>query len=294
MSWERAEDKLFEVVEPPVQHIPFVFNSPHSGRCYPQCFLDQSRLDAMAIRRSEDHFVDELFSHALALGAPMLKAHFPRAFVDVNREPYELDPRMFDGNLPSYANIASIRVAGGLGTVPRIVAENMEIYRGRLPVAEALDRVDFVYKPYHAQLRRLIARTHVQFGMAILIDCHSMPGNIRLSGSGTRPDFIIGDRYGTSASATLSRAAMRILQDMGFNTVRNKPYAGGFITEHYGRPARGLHALQIEVNRALYFDESSLIRKPSFGALAAAIGTFLERLSSDVASDSAEMSLAAE
>lgn len=190
----------------------------------------------------------------------MLRAHFPRAFLDVNREPYELDPRMFDGALPPHANISSMRVAGGLGTVPRLVAENMEIYRGRFPVEQALERIETIYKPYHATLRKLIARTHVEFGMSILIDCHSMPGNVHLPGSGHRPDFIIGDRYGTSAAAELSRVAVELLEQLGYAVARNKPYAGGFITEHYGRPTRGLHALQIEINRGLYVDEATLIK----------------------------------
>lgn len=289
-----SENRDFEVLEPAGQSVPLVFNSPHSGRRYPGAFLERSRLDGLAIRRSEDHYVDELFSVAPALGAPMLVAHFPRAWLDVNREPYELDPRMFDGSLPSYANIGSMRVAGGLGTVPRVVAENMEIYRHRLPVEEALERIETVYKPYHACLRQLLVRTHVAFGLAVLIDCHSMPGNIRVSGSGLRPDFIIGDRYGTSASAELSLTAMRLLEDMGFCVVRNKPYAGGFITEHYGRPAKGLHALQIEVNRSLYVDETTLVRKPDFPVLQAAISAFLKDFSDCVEEYAADRSLAAE
>jgi N-formylglutamate amidohydrolase len=288
------EDDLFSVREPDDQTIPFVFNSPHSGRHYSDAFLAQSRLDAHAIRRSEDHYVDELFAHAVALGAPMLIAHFPRAFLDVNREPYELDPRMFDGALPPHANIGSMRVAGGLGTVPRLVAENMEIYRRRLPVEEALERVETIYKPYHATLRRLIARTHVQFGRSILIDCHSMPGNIRVAGSRVRPDIIIGDRYGTSASADLSHMAVTLLEDLGFTVTRNKPYAGGFITEHYGRPSRGLHALQIEVNRALYVDETTLEKKPEFAWLARLLGLFLADFAAHVHSTRDSLPLAAE
>ncbi|MCV9966488.1 N-formylglutamate amidohydrolase [Pararhizobium sp. BT-229] len=294
MTQNVSETEQFEVREPEVQRIPFVFNSPHSGRIYTQSFLDQSRLDGLSIRRSEDHFVDELFHSVTALGAPFLLAHFPRAFLDVNREPYELDPRMFDGALPPHANISSMRVAGGLGTVPRLVAENMEIYKGRFPVAEALDRIETIYKPYHACLRRLIARTHVQFGLAVLIDCHSMPGNIRLAGTGQRPDFIIGDRYGTSASADLSRTAVSLLEDLGFSVARNKPYAGGFITEHYGRPARGLHALQIEINRGLYVDEVTLRKKPDFSMLAQAIGLFLGGFAAHVEKYAGNSSLAAE
>lgn len=291
---EIAERELFEVLEPPIQRIPFVFNSPHSGRSYPQRFLDQSRLDAVSIRRSEDHYVDELFQNATFLGAPMLLAHFPRAFLDVNREPYELDPRMFDGPLPPHANISSMRVAGGLGTIPRLVAENMEIYRGRFPVEDALRRIETIYKPYHATLRKLIARTHVQFGLSVLIDCHSMPGNVHLPGSAQRPDFIIGDRYGTSAAGELSRAAVDLLQQLGYSVVRNKPYAGGFITEHYGRPTRGLHALQIEINRALYVDETTLVRKPGFGSLVADLTTFVASLARHVEDYGAYLPLAAE
>lgn len=294
MDWLAGEFEPFEVREPETQTIPFVFNSPHSGRCYPAQFLAASRLDALAIRRSEDHFVDELFADAPLFGAPLLMAHFPRAYLDVNREPYELDPRMFEDALPSYANIGSMRVAGGLGTVPRIVAENMEIYARRMPVSDALERIEMLYKPYHACLRRLIARTHAQFGLSILIDCHSMPGNIRVAGSDARPDFIIGDRYGTSASGELSRAALHILEDMGFNAVRNKPYAGGFITEHYGRPVRGLHALQIEINRALYVNEATLEKRPEFDLIAGAISAFMRQMVDFAADFSIEATLAAE
>ncbi|MFB2550175.1 N-formylglutamate amidohydrolase [Ensifer soli] len=289
-----AAQGLFEVKEPQTQTIPLVFNSPHSGRSYPKHFLDQSRLDALSIRRSEDLFVDELFAAAPDLGAPLLLAHFPRAYLDVNREPYELDPRMFDGHLPPHANISSMRVAGGLGTVPRLVAENMEIYARRFPVEEALERVETIYKPYHACLRRLIARTHVQFGLAILVDCHSMPGNIRLSGSGQRPDFIIGDRYGTSAATQLSETAIGLLEGQGFAVARNKPYAGGFITEHYGRPARGLHALQIEINRSLYIDEVTFRKKPQFDDLARILTGFMVDLAEHVSAYGAYLPLAAE
>ncbi len=291
---EIPEYALFEVREPESHAIPFVYNSPHSGRIYPPEFIAQSRLEGISIRRSEDHYVDELFADASALGAPLLLANFPRAYLDVNREPYELDPRMFDGLLPPYANINSLRVAGGLGTIPRIVAENMEIYARRLSVQEGLDRIEAVYKPYHAALRRLIARTHVQFGFGVLIDCHSMPGNVRVAGTNARPDFIIGDRYGTSASAELSRAAVAILEEMGFTAIRNKPYAGGFITEHYGRPSRGLHALQIEVNRSIYVDEVTLEKRSDFALVAAAITAFMRQMAVYVAQFATDTALAAE
>ncbi|MDR6758797.1 N-formylglutamate amidohydrolase [Mycoplana sp. BE70] len=293
MAPEYSENGLFEVLEPASQTIPLVFNSPHSGRAYPQGFVLGSRLDAHSLRRSEDHYVDELFQAAPGLGAPMLLAHFPRAFLDVNREPYELDPRMFDGSLPPYANVSSMRVAGGLGTIPRVVAENMEIYQRRLPVGEALARIENIYKPYHARLRSLIVQTHLQFGFSVLIDCHSMPGNIRVAG-GVRPDFIIGDRYGTSAAGDLSRTLVRLFEDMGFVVARNKPYAGGFITEHYGRPAKGLHALQIEVNRALYVDETTLAKKPDFETVQAGISWALSEYASYVEKYASDTALAAE
>lgn len=289
-----ADCELFEVREPIEQVIPFVYNSPHSGRIYPKSFLQRSRLDSLSIRRSEDHFVDELFSSAPSHGAPLLFANFPRAYVDVNREPFELDPRMFSGSLPSYVNGHSVRVAGGLGTIPRIVAENMEIYQGRLTVEEGLGRIEAIYKPYHACLRRLVAKTHAMFGTAVLIDCHSMPGSIRVGGSSVRPDFIIGDRYGTSASTELTEAALAILGEFGFTAVRNKPYAGGFITEHYGRPARGLHALQIEINRALYVDEQTLEKRADFSMLGGVLSSFIEQMAATVGDIADDDALAAE
>ena len=185
--------------------MPFLFNSPHSGRYYPERFLAMARLDRNAIRRSEDCYVDELFGGAVALGAPMLAANFPRAYLDVNREPWELDPRMFAEPVPSFCNIRSARVAGGLGTVPKLVGEGLDIYSGRLPLAEAVARIEAVYKPYHETLKRLLTRTHARFGFAVLIDCHSMPASIRVGDSGLRPDFIIGDRFGISATRGADR-----------------------------------------------------------------------------------------
>lgn len=258
----------FEIRASAEQRVPFVFNSPHSGRYYPERFLAMARLDRTAIRRSEDCYVDELFGSVVPLGAPMLAANFPRAYLDVNREPWELDPRMFAEPVPSYCNIRSARVAGGLGTVPKLVGEGLDIYAGRLPLAEAVDRIETIYKPFHETLKRLLTRTHAAFGFAALVDCHSMPASIRVGDNGVRPDFIIGDRFGTSASAAFSDAAIGLLTAMGYCVAHNKPYAGGFITEHYGRPARNLHALQIEVNRGLYMNERTLQKSAGFDALA--------------------------
>ena len=196
-----------------------------------------------------------------------MSAVYPRAFLDVNREPFELDPSMFTDRLPAFANVRSLRVAGGLGTVPRVVADALEIYHAPLPVAEAMRRIEAIYKPYHEALRRLLARTHVAFGQAILIDCHSMPSTLRGGHGRLRPDFVLGDRFGTSCMPALAERAAAALKDLGYTVSRNKPYAGGFITEHYGRPARGLHTLQIEINRALYMDEEKLVPHAGFGRL---------------------------
>ena len=257
----------FEVVAPSAHRLPLIFNSPHSGSCYPDHFLAASRLDKAAIRRSEDFCVDELVAEAAALGAPLLKANFPRAWLDVNREPYELDPKMFDGALPTYANVRSVRVAGGLGTIARIVSESEEIYAAPLSVEEALSRIELVYKPYHRTLRELLLATYADFGVALLLDCHSMPSSVRAASARHRPDIVLGDRFGTSAAADLTDIAAEILTRLGYAVSRNKPYAGGFITEHYGQPVRGIHAMQVEINRSLYMDERTLERGGGFKRL---------------------------
>jgi len=253
-----------------------------------------ARLDRNAIRRSEDCYVEELFGGAVPLGAPLLAANFPRAYLDVNREPWELDPRMFAEPVPSFCNIRSARVAGGLGTVPKLVGEGLDIYPGRLPLAEAVGRIEAVYKPYHETLKRLLTRTHARFGYAVLIDCHSMPASIRVGANGVRPDFIIGDRFGISASPALTEMAISLLVGMGYTVAHNKPYAGGFITEHYGRPARHLHALQIEVNRGLYMDERTFQKSAGFDALARDLTRFSADLMSMPDHHFVDLPLAAE
>ncbi len=268
----------FEIASPRQQRLPVVLNSPHSGSCYPEAFLAASRLDKQAIRRSEDSYIDELFANAAALGAPLLKANFPRAWLDVNREPYELDPKMFAGSLPTYANVRSVRVAGGLGTIARVVSESEEIYHGPLNVQDALARIDGLYKPYHRALRELVLQTRATFGVAVLIDCHSMPSTVRGMAGRTRPDIVLGDRYGTSCSTDVTGLIAGVLGAMGYSVGRNKPYAGGFITEHYGQPARGLHAVQIEFNRALYMDERSLAPTARFETLKADLAAMMQKL----------------
>lgn len=268
-----SADPLSELVPPfevryPREHTaPFVFCSPHSGRIYPQAFLTQSRLDALSLRKSEDCFVDELFAGVAELGAPLIAARFPRAFIDANREPFELDPQLFAEPLPDFANAQTARVVGGLGTIPRIVADGEDIYARRIALSEAMQRIDRLYKPFHAMLASLIENTRRTFGYAILIDCHSMPSSLLGHPGPARPDFVIGDRYGSSCDPRLVRCLREAIGGLGYDSQANRPYAGGFITEHYGRPSRGVHAIQIEINRGLYIDEASLVPTAGFDHL---------------------------
>ncbi len=279
MSEIRDElDPPYEVLEPADTAGPVLFNSPHSGSTYPRDFLAASRLDMGTLRRSEDSFVDELIAGVVERGFPLMHAHFPRCFVDVNREPYELDPRMFEGRLPSFANTRSMRVAGGLGTVARVVGDAQEIYDQRIPVDDALRRIESLYKPYHRSLRRLFTKLHRDFGAAVLVDCHSMPSTTGHKDERPRPEFVLGDRYGTSCVGVVSETVEQTLRSLGYSVSRNKPYAGGFITEHYGNPAAGLHAIQLEINRALYMDERRYERSGHFARLAADMETLASRL----------------
>lgn len=272
--WTNSEadrfDPPFEPLLPFRQTAAAVFNSPHSGRMYPPGFLRASRLDPLTLRRSEDCFVDDLFSPVVRLGCPLLRAHFPRAYLDVNREPYELDPAMFGETLPDFANTASVRVAGGLGTIPRIVSEHEEIYRRPLAFTEAQARIDALYWPYHAALQKLVEESARRFGMVLLVDCHSMPSTAAplVAGSSLqRADVVLGDRYGSTCDPAITACLEELLLGKGLSVVRNKPYSGGFITQSYGKPHEGFHALQIEVNRGLYVDERSIRPSAGYAAL---------------------------
>ena len=222
--------------------------------------------------------VEELFGRVLENGMPLIQANYARAFIDINREPFELDPDMFAGELPSFANTKSVRVAGGLGTIARIVADQQEIYRDKLDIEEGLSRIEHIYHPYHDALRKLLAKTQAKFGFVLLIDCHSMPSPKGAFYQKPRPDFVIGDRYGTSASADFVHSSSHILRSLGYHVAINKPYAGGFITEHYGRPDDGLHAIQIEINRGLYMDERRMIPNENFHKLCDDLEEFVDRL----------------
>ena len=274
----------YEIVEPEELLSPLVFSSPHSGRRYPDSFLASSRLDLVTLRRSEDAYVDELFTAAKEIGAPLLRAHVPRAYLDLDPEPYEFDPKLFEEPLPAFSNTRSLRVAAGLGTIPRVVADAREIYRERLSISEAIRRVEAYYRPYHTALRALMERATQRFGVAVLIDCHSMPSGGQRDKR--RMDFVIGDRYGASAARPLVEGVEERLKFRGYQVQRNRPYAGGFITEHFGRPAIGWHALQIEVSRGLYMDEALISKKSSFAEVASHLAEVIAGLAQDVERES--------
>src|ERR1700738_3635081 len=278
----------FEIVEPPEWRAPIIFNSPHSGSIYPDEFLNASRIDLVSLRRSEDSFMDQLIGDLSGRGFPTVRVNFPRSYVDVNREPYELDPRMFSGRLPSFANTRSMRVAGGLGTIPRVVGDGQEIYRERLSVDDALARIEALYKPYHRALRRLINKAHQTFGTVGGGDCHSIAsgggwrGEARRAGGGRggprRRDVLIGDRYGASCAPLLPDMVEDTLSRLGYSIGRNKPYAGGFITEHYGNPASGLHTIQLELNRGIYMAQRRRERGQRFAQVAADFASLADAL----------------
>ncbi len=265
-----------DVLHPTTQSVPLVFASPHSGRDYPADFVAASRLDLPGLRRSEDSFVDELFAHAPACGAPLIRARFPRAFCDPNREAWELDPTMFAGPLPPWVNTTSARVGAGLGTIARIVASGEPIYRGKLDFAEARARVEQCWQPFHDGLRALIETTQARFGHCLLIDCHSMPGLSQARGP--RADIVLGDAHGTACAPRVIRRMEACLSDLGFRVRRNDPYAGGYITRHYGRPREGCHVVQLELCRTLYMDEVRIERTSGFAGVTAALSAFVARL----------------
>jgi len=272
----------FVVHEPKEQTSPLVFCSPHSGRIYPRVLLEQTRLDPLGLRKSEDCYVDQLFNHAPTAGAPLIAANFPRAYLDVNREPFELDPELFDEPLPDFANPQTMRVIGGLGTIPRVVAESEEIYSKPLSLAVALERIEHLYRPFHQSLDELLKRTRAQFGYAILIDCHSMPSASVTFPASARPEFILGDRFGGSCDYRITRATRGAISNLKYQVQLNRPYAGGFITEHYGRPSENLHALQIEINRGLYLNEATQERSRRFFGFKADIDTLVCELTSSI------------
>ena len=268
----RTATEAYDLIRPLRQRAPLVFSSPHSGRAYPAQMLARTVLEGRAIRSSEDAFVDELFASAPRHGAPLLLANAPRAWLDLNRAADELDPALIEGVTRSPHNP---RIASGLGVIPRVVAQGRPIYRGKIPRAEAEERLARFWEPYHTALHSLMAETHAQFGKAVLIDCHSMPHEA-IEGHGRfgapRPEVVIGDRYGAAAARDVVEQIETAFRNAGLRVARNAPFAGAYIAQTYGRPSRRHHAVQIEIDRALYLDEGKVEKRADFKAFARLIG----------------------
>jgi N-formylglutamate amidohydrolase len=303
----------FAIVRPERVTSPVIVASPHSGRYYDPSFLQASRLDRIGLRKSEDSFVDELLAEVPGLGVPLLMAHFPRAYCDVNREAWELDPSMFEDKLPAHVNTASPRVAAGLGTIAKVVASGEPIYRGKLTFAEAERRIVSCWMPYHRALAGLIEETRARFGGCLLLDFHSMPGTGPGTGPGSGPgtgpgsgpesgpetgtssgpatapgcgmprrhgpDSVLGDAFGTSCTRPLTEHLERSLRQQGLSVKRNDPYAGGYITRSYGRPREHVHAVQIEIARPLYMNEQRIEKHSGFAAIRTSMTELVRHIS---------------
>ena len=273
----------FRVFAPERAFAPVIFTSAHSGRAYSSDLLPGVRLCSLSLRRSEDCFVDELFSAAPAHGAPLLAANFPRAFCDANREAWELDPNMFADRLPDWVNTTSSRVSAGLGTIAKVVSSGESIYAVKLPFAEAERRIFTYWRPFHDTLTRMIEDIKARFGYCLLIDCHSMPSTGHGRKAAGRPvDFVLGDLHGSACASRVTRAAEAFLGGKGFLVRRNDPYAGGYITRHYGRPAHNVHVLQIEIARGLYMNEARIEPLPAFPVVQQQITDLIATLTQQV------------
>ncbi|MFN3722722.1 MAG: N-formylglutamate amidohydrolase [Paracoccaceae bacterium] len=260
------QSDAFTLYQPTQRDTPVIFSSPHSGRVYSPAFLAGSVLDAHTIRSSEDAFVDDLFRPATDFGAPLLVAHAPRAFIDLNRAADELDSSVVEGVPRSPHNP---RVASGLGVIPRVVSGGRAIYRGKISLTEAEARIRAHWQPYHTALRQLTTDSHTQFGQSLLIDCHSMPHEAIESHSRpgfARPEVVLGDRFGAAAARDVMDQVEAAFQRAGLRVSRNAPFAGAYIAQTYGRPSRGFHVVQVEIDRALYMDEARIIPSADFDA----------------------------
>lgn len=270
----------YEVLDPEKRTSCVVFASPHSGRDYPDSFLRSTVLDAKEIRSSEDAFVDQLFAIAPKFGAPLLKAGAPRAFIDLNRSAEELDPAVIEGVRRQGHNP---RISSGLGVVPRVVANGRAIYRGKITMQEADRRIERYWKPYHAMLQTLLEGAQQYHGQAILIDCHSMPHEAMdgmSRGAKTRPDVVLGDRFGAAAGSTVMDQVEAAFASAGFNVVRNAPFAGAYIAQAYGRPSHNQHTIQVEIDRSLYMNERLISPNADFESVRDRLRSVIEDVSS--------------
>ena len=270
--------EAYSLFRPERRDTAVFFSSPHSGRDYPASLMRRTALDEMTIRSSEDAFVDELFSCAPGLGAPLIAAKVPRAYIDMNRSADELDPALIEGISRAPHNP---RVSSGLGVIPRVVANGRPIYRGKMPLAEAEARIARYWTPYHLALRGLLDESLAQFGEAILIDCHSMPHEAieaHARPGQPRPEVVLGDRFGAAAGRGVVERVEAAFANAGLRVVRNAPFAGAYIAQAYGRPSRGQHVVQVEIDRALYMNEARIERHGGFDAFKALIASVVAEI----------------
>jgi N-formylglutamate amidohydrolase len=268
----------FSLFRPDRRETPVIFSSPHSGADYPAALLLRSPLDEQAIRSSEDAFVDELFARAPLWGAPLIAARVPRAYIDLNRAADELDPALIEGVIRAPHNP---RVSSGLGVIPRVVANGRPIYSGKIPLRDAQMRIDTLWHPYHQALRTLIDESLSQFGEAVLIDCHSMPHEAieaHARPGQPRPEVVLGDRFGAAAGREVMELVESAFLEAGLRVARNAPFAGAYIAQAYGRPSRGQHVVQIEIDRALYMDEARIKRRADFAEFEALMAGVIARI----------------
>lgn len=274
-----ADIRQHSIVEPVSLTSGVVFALPHSGRDYGVSFLNQSILDQLSIRSSEDAFLDQLIDGIEKYGAPKIIANAPRAFIDLNRSTDELDPALISG---IKNNIKNPRISSGLGVIPRVVSHGKEIYRGKLSFEQAQSRIKYYWKPYHTDLSNLLQRSQSVFGQSLLIDIHSMPHEAVSTQSSfiKPPEIVVGDRFGMSSDPELTNLVISILKQHEFKVAKNTPFAGAFITKHHGKVKKRIHALQLEIDRSLYMDEEKISPNSEFEKLKTRLFPALIQISS--------------
>jgi N-formylglutamate deformylase len=274
-----ADIRQHSIVEPVSLTSGVVFALPHSGRDYGVSFLNQSILDQLSIRSSEDAFLDQLIDGIEKYGAPKIIANAPRAFIDLNRSTDELDPALISG---IKNNIKNPRISSGLGVIPRVVSHGKEIYRGKLSFEQAQSRIKYYWKPYHTDLSNLLQRSQSVFGQSLLIDIHSMPHEAVSTQSSfiKPPEIVVGDRFGMSSDPEFTNLVISILKQHEFRVAKNTPFAGAFITKHHGKVKKRIHALQLEIDRSLYMDEEKISPNSEFEKLKTRLFPALIQISS--------------
>ena len=260
----------------PGRATPLVFASPHSGGFYPEDMAATEELSVASLRSAEDAAVDRLLGAGAAAGAVLIAGRIGRAYVDLNRAPEELDPTLIDG--VSATQTSGLKTQAGYGVIPRLAGDGAPLYDRRLTREEAVGRIARVHQPYHEALGGLMRAARRRHGRAILVDWHSMPS--RATGA-NGPDVVLGDRHGTSCEALLTRRLRRLFEAQGLTVGLNRPYAGGYATQSWGRPDEGFQAIQVELSRGLYWDEATWAPSPGWTRCRSALRRVIAGLCAD-------------